>query len=337
MCPPDEYEIRKEHNLVRPFETSFLSAVKCYSRSAAGQSAARHKNIRDLTTLENTVKYLFEQVLDRRKTSLAQLYDFVFDRLRAVRQDLVVQGYLEGFSGLRTVTVAKILEYCVRFYIYFQFRLSHLPASAFSSHLNQNHLDECLSQLLHLYSEIEVKNQDLLHQTSHIEIEALDLLLSKNSAGLHRALQLPSKTKSNTIVRNSIEISISLWLGNFVRANHIARGLPLSLQLAYRAHFSLLRPRVLEVYERGYRSPQGTKFPLEKLRRYLLFDTARQTAEFCVDCGLSLDDTGSSVIFKTGTALKFSTTSQSNDLYDQDFEETLENVRVSHFLYGQSI
>lgn len=46
---------------MRPFETSFLSAVKCYSRSAAGQSAARHKNIRDLTTLENTVKYLFEQ------------------------------------------------------------------------------------------------------------------------------------------------------------------------------------------------------------------------------------------------------------------------------------
>lgn len=226
---------------------------------------------------------------------------------------------------------------CLIYQIIVCFRLSHLPASVYSSHLNQNHLDECLSQLLHLYSEIEVKNRDLLHQTSHIEIEALDLLLSKNSKGLYRALRLPSRAKSNTIVRNSIEISLSLWLDNFVRANHIAKGLPLSLQLAYRANFSLLRPRVLEIYERSYRSPQGSKFPLEKLCRYLLFGTPLQTAEFCIDCGLSLDETGSSVIFKTGTALKFSASSKSNNLYDQEIEDTLENVRISHFLYGQSI
>ena len=52
---------RRERNLVRPFESSFLSAVKCYSRSAAGQSSAKVSNIRNLDTLEKTVKHLFEQ------------------------------------------------------------------------------------------------------------------------------------------------------------------------------------------------------------------------------------------------------------------------------------
>ena len=49
---------RKDHNLVRHFETNFETAVKCYSRSAAGQSACKAENIRDLKTLTNTVNYL---------------------------------------------------------------------------------------------------------------------------------------------------------------------------------------------------------------------------------------------------------------------------------------
>lgn len=300
------------------------------------------------------------RILDKRKTPLPLLYDFVFDRLRAVRQDLVVQGYLEGYTGLKTVLVVKILEYCVRFYVYFQFRylcltcvlycvndtfiellffcrLAHLPPSVFSSHINQNHLDECLSQLLHLYSEIELKNQDLLYQTNYIEIEALHLLLSKDSTSLHRAIQLPCKTKSHAIVNKSIEINISLRLGNFVRANRIAQDLPLSLQLAYRANFSHLRLRVLEVYERSHRSPQGSKFPLDKLSRYLLFDTTHETADFCIDHGLFLDDTCSSVIFKTGTPLKPNASSKSNNVCNRLIEEQLNDVRISNLLYGQSI
>jgi hypothetical protein len=70
----------------------------------------------------NNNPLIYYRILDKRKTHLPLLYDFVFDRLRAVRQDLVVQGYLEGYSGSKTVVVVKILEYCVRFYVYFQFR-----------------------------------------------------------------------------------------------------------------------------------------------------------------------------------------------------------------------
>ncbi len=194
-----------------------------------------------------------------------------------------------------------------------------------------------MSQLLHLYSEIDKRNQDLLHQTSYIEFEALSLLLSKNAKGLNRTLQLPGNTKSQPVVRKAIEISISLWLGNFIRAHRIARGLPLNLQLAYRANFSQLRPSLLEIYERGHRSTQGTKFPLEKLSHYLLFDTPKETAGFCLDHGLLLDDTSSSVIFKTGTTLKLSTPPKTSNVCDRSIEEKLENVRISDLLYGQSV
>lgn len=62
------------------------------------------------------------RILDTSKAPVLAIYDFVFDRLRAVRQDLVVQGYLEGYIGEDTVRVIKILESCVRFYIYYGYR-----------------------------------------------------------------------------------------------------------------------------------------------------------------------------------------------------------------------
>lgn len=164
------------------------------------------------------------------------------------------------------------------------------------------------------------------------------MLLSKNSKGLHRALQLPNLTKSRLEVRQTIEISTSLWLGNFIRANRIAQSLPLILQLAYRLNFSYLRSVLLEVYERGHRSPQGTKFPLEKLSRYLLFDSQQETADFCVEHGVLLDETSSFVIFKTGSTFKANTTSsKSSNLCDQATLKKLENVRLSDFLYGKSL
>lgn len=208
--------------------------------------------------------------------------------------------------------------------------------SVFSSHINQNHLDECLSQLFLLYCEIHRKNLDLLAQTSYIEIEALQLLLSKNVKGINRALLLPYPIKSNRIALNAIEISMSISLGNFIRAHRIAQSLPLFLQLAYRVHFSCLRTFFLEIYERGHRTPQGAKFPLEKLTHYLLFDSLQETADFCLNHGLQLDDTSSFVIFKTGTILKINHQLRSNPC-DQSIQEKLNNVKISDMLYGQGI
>ena len=51
-----------------------------------------------------------------------EVYDFIFDRLRAVRQDLTIQQT----DGQEAVTV---LEYAVRFYIYSGYRLVYCTCS----------------------------------------------------------------------------------------------------------------------------------------------------------------------------------------------------------------
>lgn len=92
-----------------------------------------------------------------------QVYDFVFDRLRCVRQDMVIQRV----SGPEA---AAVLERIVRFLLYASYRLCEEPLQLYDPRINDTHLQESLSWLLHCYSGGE--NQHL-HQE---EFQAFNLL-----------------------------------------------------------------------------------------------------------------------------------------------------------------
>ena len=214
-------------------------------------------------------------------------------------------------------------------------RLSDHSIKVFSSHINSTHLRECIDQLLHLYSETEKVDLDTLLQTDWFKIEALHVLLAPNATGLYRAFQLPPIAISQRVIKYSVEISTSLWLGNFVRAHRTAARLPLILQLAYRMQFAKQRPTLLKVYDKSYRSAQGGRFPLDKLRRHLMFSSIAATSNYCREFGLLVD--GSSVLFKTSVTCDEDGTSKSQDIYCRDIEEQLKNVCLADLLHGKSL
>ena len=70
------------------------------------------------------------------------VYDFLFDRLRAVRQDLTLQT-LQTVPDSVSLTV---LACCVRFHLVFGLLLRCSPT--FSHHLNSQHQLDCLKSCL---------------------------------------------------------------------------------------------------------------------------------------------------------------------------------------------
>jgi len=56
-----------------------------------------------------------------------------------------------------------------------------------------------------------------------------------------------------------VAIVTSTWTGNWTRAARLAVDLPLILQLAFRIRLSQSRPRLLQVYEKAYRTGPGTR------------------------------------------------------------------------------
>jgi len=89
--------------------------VKEFTRSSAGQEAARPQELRPAKVLLQVVNYLMNRILPRTDVSFNMVYDYVFDRLRAVRQDMSIQC-------LTGVECISILQQAVRFHIYAQYR-----------------------------------------------------------------------------------------------------------------------------------------------------------------------------------------------------------------------
>ena len=112
FCPAKELKLRVRERLLSRYEAGGegLRPVKEYSRPAAGQAAPSSDTVRTPDTLLDCAKYLVREVLVPRlmaKEKLLDLYEFVFDRLRAIRQDLVVQRVTDTTSMV-------ILAICVR-------------------------------------------------------------------------------------------------------------------------------------------------------------------------------------------------------------------------------
>lgn len=85
-------------------------------------------------------------VLPRNKFVIVlQVYSFVFDRLRGVKQDMIIQR----ISGLNCVA---ILERMVRFLIYSSYRLCGEPPHLYNPCINDTHLQENLNWLLDCYA-----------------------------------------------------------------------------------------------------------------------------------------------------------------------------------------
>ncbi|XP_063226860.1 uncharacterized protein LOC134533307 isoform X6 [Bacillus rossius redtenbacheri] len=122
--------------------------VKCFTRSAAGRERPPASLLRPPPVLHATLRYLLGNVVADTRYNWHLVYEFVFDRLRAIRQDMVVQGVCPTWS-------ITLLQPMVRFHAYAGYRLCEEPAARFDAQINRTQLLECLKTLLGLYDELE--------------------------------------------------------------------------------------------------------------------------------------------------------------------------------------
>jgi len=123
--------------------------VKEFARSSAGREI-RPADVRPVCILARTVRYLLTQALERRDVAVAQRHHFISDRLRAVRQDLAVQGVPRGASQESQAAVS-LLAACVRYYILQQYRMCDSPLADFDPVLNVKQLQEVLAGVVRAY------------------------------------------------------------------------------------------------------------------------------------------------------------------------------------------
>ncbi|XP_018331479.1 germinal-center associated nuclear protein [Agrilus planipennis] len=219
MCPEEEIKLRQREGLLHRLEVfnperntnkSNYCAVKQFSRSAAGQNMQNVKLLRPGPVLMHTVKYLLDEVINSKECPWHVVYAFITDRLRAVRQDMIIQRISRSYC-------VAILQPIIGFHAYAAYRLCNEPVPNFDPVLNKQHLNECLKMLLSLYDEFEMfeeqypnellakvkwgsdiqsYNYDVNFEKTRPFMEALYLVLNLgHSDPILRGLILPKKFK----------------------------------------------------------------------------------------------------------------------------------------------
>ncbi|KAF7663074.1 hypothetical protein LDENG_00218760 [Lucifuga dentata] len=120
MCPARELQEREAQNRLHRFEmlagternrrprADPLRAVKEYSRPAAGKDSTSPSDLRPPAVLLKTVCYLIDDIAASPTLHpWTEVYNFVFDRLRGVKQDMIIQRV----SGSDCVTILERTEY----------------------------------------------------------------------------------------------------------------------------------------------------------------------------------------------------------------------------------
>lgn len=298
MCPAAEIMLRENKRLLHILETlprasnsekpvaDRKKVVKCYSRSAAGKAMENPKYLRPTNVLLRTINYLLQDVLTNTRVPWNVTYDFITDRLRSVRQDMIIQN-------LPVIDSIKILQPIVNFHAYASYRLCEESLNHFDPVLNKTHLQECIKRLLCLYDEYEriiekITNDDKMVQENRPRFEALYVILNlSNPESVIRALRLP-ETYKNKDLKLAIDVSLNYIRGNFVRVCKHLRDLQYLLLALSSLHLPEIRKKVLQTMSVAYNSKNLT-FPLEILKNLFLYNTVDDVISECKHYGLHCD------------------------------------------------
>ncbi|XP_020274576.1 SAC3 family protein B isoform X2 [Asparagus officinalis] len=265
MCPEPEREERERKGDLDKFErldgernqtTKFL-AVKKYNRTAEREAEL----IRPLPVLRHTVDYLLNLLDQPYGESFLGIYNFLWDRMRAVRMDLRMQHIFNREAIL-------MLEQMIRLHIIAMHELCEYKKGegfmeGFDAHLNIEQMNKTSVELFQIYEDYRKKGKSVPTEKEFRGYYAL-LKLDKHPGykvepaelSLDLAKMTPEMrcTPEILFARN---VARSCRIGNFIAFFRLARKATYLQACLMHAHFAKLRTQALASLHSGLQNNQG--------------------------------------------------------------------------------
>ena len=186
-----------------------------------GLPEVQPERLRTKKGLQKTMIHLLK-LMDSNATTFEKVHRFLWDRYRAVSQDLSIQVMKNAFA-------VECYEQMIRFHVIAEHELCEEAASVtnphgFNSHLNVEQLYKCLTSLFSLYDDLAKCGENC--HANEPEFRAYGILLTMDTHGKYKrdgsahsfalAKMRPQVLKSD-FVQFAIKLNSSYHAGNFVR------------------------------------------------------------------------------------------------------------------------
>ncbi|EDW79490.1 uncharacterized protein Dwil_GK20505 [Drosophila willistoni] len=300
FCPTDEAKLRIREKLLHFYELKNGVKnqpgilVKEFTRSAADVKTPKAKDLRTEASITRTVEYLLKDILMDTRKPYHVAYDFIFDRLRAVRREIVIQMY----DSANTIC---ILEPIISFLAYSRYRLSEEPIDKFDPKICDQHLQECLNGVLYCYDDLDETKKKESFTLRQLErrcfIESLYQIFHLGSIEpLARGLTLPEHVRQDAGFRLCFDISLAYQQGNLYRVLMGFPRLPHIIGALAATKLQFIRRRLLQIFTHAYHNKQ-LSVPVTYLLRLLLFESPDRLIKHCTHYNLSVTSDRKAVHF----------------------------------------
>ena len=284
MCSIAEFTKRTELEIYSSAETqdgNFVHhlAVKEYKRASADQVESKPEDLRPSIVLLKTVEYLFMDLLERNRKNFEEIYDFLWDRTRAIRKDITQQRLCD-------MNTVLILETITRFHIYSAYIMAGASVGSFEQKYNNENLEKSLTSLRHLYDDLSACSETCSNEA---EFRMYHILLNLNSGQVMREVsKYPSAILGSQYVRYALSCYNAYNSKNFVRFFKLFKqGSLLACCIIYR-YIDNVRQKglvsIINSHTIPSRGPANTTacvdYPVSKLMRFCAFESSEEAVNF---------------------------------------------------------
>ncbi|XP_052191221.1 SAC3 family protein B isoform X2 [Diospyros lotus] len=278
MCPESEREERERKGDLDQYErldgdrnqTSKSLAVKKYNRTAEREPDL----IRPMPVLQKTIDYLLHLLHQPYDEKFLGLYNFLWDRMRAIRMDLRMQHIF----NLKAI---KMLEQMIRLHIIAMHELCEYTkgegfSEGFDAHLNIEQMNKTSVELFQLYDDHRKKEIQMSTEKEFRGYYAL-LKLDKHPGykvePAELSLDLSNMTpeiRQTPDVLFARDVARACRTGNFIAFFRLARKASYLQACLMHAHFAKLRTQALACLHGGLQNSQG--IPVSQVAKWLAME-----------------------------------------------------------------
>lgn len=173
MCPETERYLRQERNILALYEidpatngVDHSKAVKEYSRSSADQDEPLPHDLRPSPAMRVSMLYLLINIMPKlHDGDIAEWYDFIWNRTRAIRKELSIQQNKDPIA-------IEVTEQCARFHIFCSHYLAEEDRMIFDPKINNENLEKTMKTLLDMYRDTKDSTDpstQQIHKSSRIK------------------------------------------------------------------------------------------------------------------------------------------------------------------------
>lgn len=265
MCPESEREERERKGDLDRYErldgernqTSKLIAVKKYTRTAEREAVL----IRPMPVLQRTIHYLLLLLNRSYDENLLGIYNFLWDRMRAIRMDLRMQHLFNHEAIL-------MLEQMIRLHIIVMHELCEYKkgegfSEGFDAHLNIEQMNKTSVELFQLYDDHRKKGNNVETEKEFRGYYAL-LKLDKHPgykvepAELsHDLARMTPEIRCTPELLFAREVARACRIGNYVSFFRLAKKATYLQACLMHAHFAKVRRQALASLHSGLPHNQG--------------------------------------------------------------------------------